>query len=133
MIFFAFLGVPIYKSQNILRFEPYHDLFFDFSQSFYDTSSYGSAFKKVISNDGFNLNWNHGALSQYKKRVKIITNFLYHKKVSYWFLRPFETSSIQDFKDLWFLRLETCILVCLIFERVLYFRASYDRENMVHG
>ena len=31
-------------------------IFFDFSQSFYDASSYGSTFKKVIFNDGFNLN-----------------------------------------------------------------------------
>ena len=59
--------MPLYKSQNISQFEPYHDHFFDFSQTFYDASSYGSTFKKVIFNDGFNLNQNHGVLVGYVK------------------------------------------------------------------
>ena len=56
MIFLHFKGCPYINHKISLRFEPYHDHFFDFSQSFYDASSYGSTFKKVIFNDGFNLN-----------------------------------------------------------------------------
>ena len=54
--FLHFKGCPYINHKISLRFEPYHDHFFDFSQSFYDASSYGSTFKKVIFNDGFNLN-----------------------------------------------------------------------------
>ena len=49
-------GCPYINHKISLRFEPYHDHFFDFSQSFYDASSYGGIFKKVIFIDGFNLN-----------------------------------------------------------------------------
>ena len=54
--FLHFKGCPYINHKISLRFEPYHDHFFDFSQSFYDASSYGSTFRIPSINDEFNPN-----------------------------------------------------------------------------
>ena len=51
-----FKGCPYINHKISLQFERYHDHFFDFSQSFYDASSYGSTYKIPSINDGLNPN-----------------------------------------------------------------------------